>query len=109
MHPLDNKHMETLQCCIGEGFKESLVEQIIRERDSVFGEICQETNITDYQNVRAVNLAKKTVTQDKLDSWLETVCCILDSFAVPLLENGKDLLDCAGNLKAEDILLESKI
>ena len=42
MHPLDNKHMETLQCCIGEGFKESLVEQIIRERDSVFGEICQE-------------------------------------------------------------------
>ena len=77
MHPLDNKHMETLQCCIGEGFKESLVEQIIRERDSVFGEICQETNIADCQKVRPVNLANKTVTRVKLVSWFKRVFVFL--------------------------------
>ena len=53
------------------------------------------------QNVPAVNLANKSVTRDKLVSWLETVCYILNSFAISLLKNGRDLLDRAETLKVE--------
>ena len=36
-------------------------------------------------------------------SWLETVCCVLDSFAVPLLERGTDLEERVETLQEEKI------
>ena len=85
MLPLDNKHTEPLQEYRCEPFKEMFVEQVERAKESVFEEMRQELNITDNQDVRACYMAKKTVTREKLISWLEAVSCILDSFAVPLL------------------------
>ncbi len=101
MLPLDNKHTEALQEC--EFFKEVYVDQVSRARDSVFNEMCEEMNISDYQDVSACNMAKKTITRDKLVSWLETVCCILDSFAAPLLNTGVDMLDEFQKLKEDKI------
>ncbi len=79
------------------------VEQVIRGRDSVFDEMCQEMNINDYRDIRAANMGKKAITKDKLAGWLETVCCILDSYAVPLLEKGESLLERIDLLQEEKI------
>ena len=103
MMPLDNKHTESLQEYTCGPFKEVFVEQVTRARDSVFDEICQELNITEYQDVRACYMAKKTVTRDKLVTWLETVCCILDSFALPLLNCGVGMIEDFQEMKDEKI------
>ncbi len=79
------------------------VEQVIRGRDSVFDEMCQDLNINDYRDIRAANMGKKTITKDKLAGWLETVCCILDSYAVPLLEKGEPLIERIELLQEEKI------
>ena len=44
-------------------------------------------NVQNHDDIRAVNMAKKTVTRDMLVDWHETVCCVLNSFAIPLLES----------------------
>ncbi len=93
MFPLQNKHVDVVDYNSEEPFKGMYVEQVIRARDSVCEEMCQSMGIENYQDIRAANMTKKTITKDKLMSWLETVCCILDSFAVPLLEKGTDLED----------------
>ena len=56
----------------------------MKARDSIFSEMCLEINITDFQNVREVHVKKRNITKDKLISWLETVCYIIDSVSVPL-------------------------
>ena len=81
MMPLDNKHTESLEEYLGE-----------------------DLNITHNQDVRACYMAKKTVTRDKLISWLETICCILDSFALPLLDCGTGMIVDYQKLKDEKIL-----
>ena len=109
MMPLDNKHTESLEEYTCGPFKEVFVEQIRTARDSVFAEIRQDLNITFNQDVRACYMAKKTVTRDKLISWLETVCCILDSFALPLLDCGTGMIDDYQKLKDEKILHQETI
>jgi hypothetical protein len=42
----------------------------------------EELKIRCYQDFRAYNMAKRTVTWEKPISWLETISCIFDSFAV---------------------------
>ena len=66
--PLDNKHMNALQEYWNEPFKDKYVEQIITARDSIFSEMRDELNVTTNQDVRAYNMAKKTVTREKLIS-----------------------------------------
>ena len=101
--PLDNKHMNALQEYWNEPFKDKYVEQIITARDSIFSEMRDELNVTTNQDVRAYNMAKKTVTREKLISWLETVSSILDSFAVPLLHSAAEMYEDNQNLKDERI------
>lgn len=103
MMPLDNKHTESLEEYTCGPFKEVFVEQVRTARDSVFAEIREDLNITFNQDVRACYMAKKTVTRDKLISWLETVCCILDSFALPLLDCGVGMIEDFQKLKDEKI------
>ena len=71
--------------------------------------MCQEMNVTDFQNVRAVNMTKKTVTKEKLCGWLETVCCILDTFSVPLLSSAVPLAKRVEKLKDEKICDQKSI
>ena len=63
------------------------MRQIVQARDSVFGDICKDLNITNPHHIQACHLNKRSVTKEKLIGWLETVCYILDSFSVPLLQN----------------------
>ena len=109
MMPLQNKHVEVLDEMFGSDFKELFVEQIVKARDSIFEEMCQEMNVNDFQNVRAVNMTKKTVTKEKLCGWLETVCCILDTFSVPLLSSAVPLAKRVEKLKDEKICDQKSI
>ena len=73
MLPLQNKHVDPLDFIVGDDFKDLYVQQIVQARDSVFNEMCGELNISDFQNIQAVNLNKRSVTKEKLIGWLETV------------------------------------
>ena len=39
-------------------------------------------NVTDNEHIQAVNLNRRTITKEKLVTWLETVCYIRDSWTV---------------------------
>ena len=54
-------------------------------------------------------LAKRSVTKEKLASWLETVCCILDQHAVPWLEKAASLPEDISVLKNEKITDQERI
>ena len=47
MLPLNNDHVNHLDNIIGSHFKELFVSQIVRARDSMFQEMCQDLNVTD--------------------------------------------------------------
>ena len=89
MMPLDNRHIEGMEEPIDQPFSNSFVDQVERARNSVCDDICQELGVRDgeqdslYQDIRACNMTKRSVTKEKLCDWLETVCCILNSYAVP--------------------------
>ena len=101
MLPVHNQHVEGLDDVIGQPFKELYVSQIVAARDSVFSDMCKELNISNKQNIQACNLNKRSVTKEKLSGWLETVCYILDSFSVPLLETAVPILERTGELHEE--------
>ena len=42
------------------------VEQVVIANDSILGEICEKLNILNHDDIRAVNMVKKTVTRDML-------------------------------------------
>ena len=80
------------------------MEQVKIARNSVFGDICFETCVPEYTDIRLTNLlAKRSVTKEKLASWLETVCFILDQYAIPGLDKATLLSDEVESLKNEKI------
>ena len=109
MLPVQNDHVNRLDDIIGPAFKELYVRQIIDARDSVFDEMCKELNITNRQHIQACYLNRRTVTKEKLVGWLETVCYILDSFCVPLLDNAVPIVDRIGELQKEKIDDQARI
>ena len=67
-------------------------------------DIYRETCVADYTAIRYTHLlAKRSVTKEKLASWLETVCCILDQHTMPWLEKAAPLTEELGKLKDEKI------
>ena len=106
MLPVQNDNVESLDSIVGEEFKELYVRQIVEARDSVMR---NDLNVTDNEHIQAVNLNRRTITKEKLVSWLETVCYILDSFSVPLLENAVPILERIEELKTERIEDQSTI
>ena len=103
MLPLDNKHVEFLDENFRDPFDGKYVEQIYRAKESICAEMREELNITDDQHVRAYYMAKKTVTRDKLISWVETLNCILDSYVISLLAGGVEMQAEYQKLKDEKI------
>ena len=61
MLPLQTKHVDPLDFILEDDFKDLFVQQIVQGRDSVFNEICGELNISDFQNIQAVNLGMSPI------------------------------------------------
>ena len=109
MLPVHNDHVNGIDDIDGSAFKETYVRQIIDARDNVFGEMCKELNVTNHHHIQACNLNKRSVTKEKLVGWLETVCYILDSFSIPLLENPVPIVERVCELQEEKIDDQAKI
>ena len=89
--PLDNKHVQFLDETYCEPFDGKFVEQIYRASDSICAEMRECINVDGNDQVRAANMAKKTINRDKLISWVGTLNCILDGHVVPLLEKAVEM------------------
>jgi hypothetical protein len=109
MLPVQNDHVDGLDNIDESAFKELNVRQIIAARDSVFEEMCKELKVTNHHQIQACNLNKRNVTKEKIVGWLESVCYILDSFCVPLLENAVPIVDRIGELQEDKIDDQAKI
>ena len=71
--------------------------------------MCKELNITSHHQIQECYLNKRSVTKEKLIKWLETVCFILDSHAVPLLQNALPVVERIDELREEKIEDQSAI
>jgi hypothetical protein len=111
MIPVTNDYVDGLDDIEGGVFKEFFVRKIvqIQARDSVFGDICKNLNITNPHHIQACHLSKRSVTKEKLIGWLETVCYILDSFSVPLLQNAVPIVQRVCKLQEEKIDDQARI
>ena len=89
--------------CESDVFKSQYVDQILASRDSIFNEMCKASDVEDFTDLRAVKLNKRTVSKDKLCEWLESLCCILDSYCAPVLASASELPDSINKLKDEKI------
>ena len=66
--PLENEHVKNLDQP-GENviFHRTFVEQVKNARNSVFGDICLETCVSEYSDIRVTNLlAKRNATKENL-------------------------------------------
>jgi hypothetical protein len=73
MLPADNDQVNGIDDIDGSAFKEMYVHQIIDLRNSIFGEMRKELNVTNHYHIQACNLNKRSVTKENLVGWLETV------------------------------------
>lgn len=105
MMPLNNKHLENLDDGMVENgqFKAMYVDQIENAKISILQEMSSAVKVTDFDDLRAENLNQKNISKAQLCGWLETVCCILDKYAVPVLNSGSSLPEEISNLKDEKI------
>ena len=103
MLPVQNEIVDVMDEIIGNGYKELYLKQIVGARDAIFAEMCQELNITNHHHIQRCYLDKRNVTKDKLIRWLETVCFILDSNAVPLLYAAQEVTERVNELREEKI------
>lgn len=103
--PLENKHLENLddRMIENEQFKSMYVDQIENARDSIFQEMCNAVKVTDFDDLRADCFNQKNISKAQLCGWLETVCYILNTYAVPVLNSGSSLPDDISMLKDEKI------
>lgn len=109
MIPVKNHHVQDLEDIKGPVFKDLYVQQIVKARDSIFNEMCEELSITNNHDIQSCYLNKRTVSKEKLSNWLETVCYILDSFSVPLLKNAVPIVERISVLQKEKIDDQEKI
>ena len=88
---------------VGYGYKEMYLKQIVGARDAIFAEMCKELNTTNHHHIQRCFLDKRNITKEKLIRWLETVCLILDSNAVPLLYAAHEVTERVHELREEKI------
>ena len=88
MKSLDDEMMEQ-----ESEFKSCYVDQILASRDLLFGEMCDVVKAGVYTDLRWVRLNTKNTTKDQLCRWLETACCLLDSYAAPVLQEAQSCID----------------
>ena len=65
--------------------------------------MCKELKTENRHHIQRSFLNKPQITKDKLIRWLETVCYILDSNAVPLLYAGKEVIERVTELREQKI------
>ena len=109
MLPVSNDHVDGLEDIPAETFKELYVRQIVEARNSVFEDMCKELKITNHHHIQKCYLDKPSITKAKLIGWLETVCFILDSNCVPLLENAVPIVDRVAKLQEDKIDDQARI
>ncbi|KAL5261856.1 hypothetical protein ACHWQZ_G007533 [Mnemiopsis leidyi] len=93
MLPCSNEITDMMDDMVGCGYKEMYMRQIVDARDAIFAEMCKELKIENHHHIQRCYLNKSHITKEKLIRWLETVCFILDSNAVPLLYAGSEKLE----------------
>ena len=82
MLPVQNDHVDSLDRIVGEEFQEPMFFKMLKQRipDSVFSEMRNDLKyVINNEHIQAVNLNRRTITKEKLVTWLETVCYIRDS------------------------------
>ncbi|KAL5261182.1 hypothetical protein ACHWQZ_G007027 [Mnemiopsis leidyi] len=84
-------------------FSKDLVDHVVLARDRLKQLIRQELQLTNKETLRADTLIRSHVTREQTCEWLEAVSCILDSFCVPLLQNGASLVSVVEQLKEEKV------
>ena len=109
MLPCDNEITDILDDMIGCGYKEMYMRQIVDARDAIFAEMCKELKIQNHHHIQRCYLDKPQIKKDKLIRWLETVCFILDSNAVPLLQAGNEVIKRVTELREQKIEDQQKI
>ena len=104
MIPVQNDYTDIVDevGCL-QSFKEVNVRQIVEARNAVFEEIRKELNVSTNHEIQECNLNKPRITKARLIHWLETVCWILDSGSVPLLQNAVPLVDKVSELQEDKI------
>ena len=85
-----------------EDFSSRTVDQLVRARDSLFSEICQDLGVKDFSEIRARHMIKPSVTKKKLSEWLECVCYMVDSFAAPHMQSALERIEELSSEKIED-------
>ena len=105
LQPLDNDFVKNLEFPSGDvAFHRTCVDQLKQARSSIFDQICREKFVPHYTDIRFdYLLAKRSITKEKLATWLETVCCVLDQYAIPWLEKTALFPEELGKLKDEKI------
>ena len=110
MIPVQNDHVDLLDDHIpAETFKELYVRQIVAARNSVFGDMFNVLKISNPHHIQKSYLDKPSITKAMLIGWLETVCYILDSSCVPLLENAVPIVDRIDKLQEDKIADQARI
>ena len=102
MLPCQNEITDIMDDMVGCGHKEMYMRQIVDARDAIFAEICKELKTDNHHHVQRCFLNKPHITKDKLIRWLETVCFILDSNVVPLLDAGNEIIERVTELRGKD-------
>ena len=110
MIPVANEYTDIIDevGCL-QSFKEVNVRQIVEARNAVFEEIRKELNVSTNHEIQECNLDKPRITKARLIHWLETVCWIVDSCSVPLLQNAVPLVDKVSELQEDMIHRQAKV
>ena len=109
--PLSNQYIDVMDEDMIEDrtFDPAYVGQLLESRSKIFDTMCRETGCTDYDQLRTYMFDTRSITKSKLAEWLETVCCILDQYAVPVLNSACTMSTELGSLKSERIADQKKI
>ena len=92
-----NDYINLLKDVSREEFKVLSVSKVMSATDSVLREMYQEMNVDRISILRQCHFNKREasggVSKEKLAEWMETMCYIMDSFAVPLLKKAAEAID----------------
>ncbi len=90
-------------------FKKECVEQFIAERNSIVMEICGATGTGKLSDVRADLLNKRTISKEAVCQWLGSLCGLLDTVSVSVVEPASHLSADISKLKDEKISDSARI
>ena len=116
-YPLSNEYVDNLDDSMtlpDEKFTPVHAEQILESRNKIFATMCKATGMrdlhADYDDLTAEKfMSYKSITKKMMAEWLETMCVILNAYAVPLLNSATNTAEKLDSLKDEKIADQNKI